>query len=57
MVKVVGGRSVNGRFWIFGVGLTDVAYDLAVMDRKTGAVWRRRGESGRLESFAETNAF
>lgn len=57
VVKVVDGRSVNGRFWIFGAGLTDVAYDLAVTDRKTGAVWRRAAEAGRLESFADTAAF
>ncbi len=57
VVKVVDGRSVNGRFWIFGAGLTDVAYELAVTDRTTGAGWHRAAEPGRLESFADTSAF
>lgn len=56
-IKVVDGRFLNGRFWVFGAGLTDVAYDLGVTDMKTGVTWTHRAEPGRLESFADTDAF
>ena len=36
-VKIVDGRPVNGRFWIFYGGLTDVEYTLTVTDAVTGA--------------------
>ena len=36
-VKIVDGRPVNGRFWVFYGGLTDVEYTLTVTDAVTGA--------------------
>jgi photosystem II stability/assembly factor-like uncharacterized protein len=56
-VKVVDGRLVNGKFWVFVAALTDVEYDLTVSDTQTGSVWRHHNLSGRLESLADTNAF
>ena len=36
-VKIVDGRPVNGDFWVFYGGLTDVEYTLTVTDAVTGA--------------------
>jgi hypothetical protein len=36
-VKIVDGRPVNGYFWVFYGGLTDVGYTLTVTDAVTGA--------------------
>jgi hypothetical protein len=57
VVKVVDGSAVNGDFWVFGGGLTDVEYDLSITDTATGAVWRRHNAGGELASFADTAAF
>lgn len=35
-VKILDGRSVNGQFWVFYGGLTDLEYSLAVTDDATG---------------------
>jgi plastocyanin len=37
VVKVLDGCPVNGRFWVFAAGLTDVAVTLTVTDTATGA--------------------
>ncbi len=37
-VKVVDGRVVNGHFWIFFAGLTDLEYTVTVTDTTTGVV-------------------
>jgi photosystem II stability/assembly factor-like uncharacterized protein len=38
MVKVLNGCGLNGNFWIFAAGLTDVNVVMTVTDRQTGAV-------------------
>jgi hypothetical protein len=38
LVKVLDGCGVNGRFWVFAGGLTDVQVELTVSDTLTGAV-------------------
>ena len=57
VVKVVDGRSVNGKFWLFGGQLTNVEYTLEVTDTVTGVVWTHHNPDGTLESFADTSAF
>jgi hypothetical protein len=57
VVKVVDGGAVNGRFWVFVAGLTDVEYDLQIRDVVTGAVWSRHNAAGVLQSYADTDAF
>ncbi len=37
MVKVLDGQAINGHFWVFYGGLTDVEFDLLVTDTFTGA--------------------
>ena len=56
-VKVLDARSYNGAFWVFHGALTNVEYDLTVIDTQTGAVWRHQNPSGHFGSGADTAAF
>ena len=57
VVKVVDGRSFNGRIWVFYGALSDVEYTIAVTDSQTGTVRTYRNPQGRLASVADTAAF
>ena len=46
VVKVLDGCGVNGRFWVFAAGLTNVEVTLEVTDTVTGARWSRRQPAG-----------
>ncbi len=39
LVKVIDGCALNGRYWVFLAGLTDVETHLTVEDTRTGQVW------------------
>jgi ELWxxDGT repeat protein len=57
VLKVLDGRPVNGKFWVFYGALSSVEYTLTVTDTETGAVKTYRNPSGRLGSVADTGAF
>ena len=57
VVKVLDGRSVNGKFWVIYGSLTDVAFTLTVADTQTGAVRTYVNPQGQLASVADTSAF
>jgi hypothetical protein len=57
MIKVLDGRAVNGRYWVFFGALSDVEYEVTVTDTTTGAVKTYRNEQGTLASVADTSAF
>ena len=38
LLKVLDGCGLNGRFWVFAAGLTDVRTDITVADTQTGAI-------------------
>jgi hypothetical protein len=38
VIKVVDGRALNGKFWVFAAGLTNVGVAITVVDTSTGAV-------------------
>jgi hypothetical protein len=57
MIKVLDGRPVNGHFWVFHAGLSEVAYTLTVTDTVTGAVKAYENPAGQLASRADTSAF
>ncbi|HEY6051229.1 MAG TPA: IPT/TIG domain-containing protein, partial [Thermoanaerobaculia bacterium] len=57
VVKVVDGRAVNGKFWVFYGALSDVEYQITVTDLVTGAVKVYSNPAGTLASVADTNAF
>ncbi len=57
VVKVLDGREVNGRYWVFYGALSNVEYTLRVTDTATGRVQTYRNPSGSLASVGDTNAF
>jgi hypothetical protein len=57
VVKVLDGRAVNGRFWVFYGALTDVEYTVLVRDTVTGQVRTYHNPAGQLRSHADTSAF
>jgi len=57
VVKVLDGRAVNGKFWVFYGGLTDVEYEITVTDTVTGAVKSYLKPVGDLTGGADTSAF
>ena len=57
MVKVLDGRPVNGRFWVFFGALSDVAYTIRVTDTETGEQRTYVNPRGQLASHADTSAF
>jgi len=57
VLKVVDGRGLNGKFWVFYGALSNVEYTLTVTDTETGAVHTYRNPSGRFASVGDTGAF
>jgi photosystem II stability/assembly factor-like uncharacterized protein len=57
VVKVLDGRSVNGKYWVFYGSLTNVEFTLTVTDTLTGAVKTYFNPQGQLASAADTSAF
>ncbi len=57
VLKVLDGRALNGKFWVFYGALSDVEYTLTVTDTATGAVKEYKNPRGRLASVADTGAF
>ncbi len=57
VVKVLDGRTINGRFWIFYGALTNVEYWLTVTDTATGKVRTYHNPQGTLASRSDTSAF
>jgi ELWxxDGT repeat protein len=57
VLKVLDGRALNGKFWVFYGALSNVEYELTVTDTETGTVKTYRNPSGRLASVADTGAF
>jgi hypothetical protein len=57
LVKVIDGRAVNGHFWVFLGGLSDVAYTLTLTDRATDKVRTYTNTPGAVTSRADTSSF
>jgi photosystem II stability/assembly factor-like uncharacterized protein len=55
LVKVLDGRPLNGRFWVFLAGLSSVDYTATVTDTDTGATKSYHHASGALASSADTS--
>jgi ELWxxDGT repeat protein len=56
-VRVVDGTAVNGRFWVYYGGLTNVEYELTVTDMVTGKVKTYKNLRGRYASAGDRLAF
>ncbi|HSK76602.1 MAG TPA: ELWxxDGT repeat protein [Thermoanaerobaculia bacterium] len=57
VVKVLDGRPVNNKFWLFYGALSNVEYTLTVTDTETGKVKAYKNPSGRFGSVGDTGAF
>ena len=57
VVKVLDGRAINGHFWVYYGGLSDVEYTITVTDSKTGATEIYHNPASRLASGSDTSAF
>lgn len=57
VIKVVDGRVVNNKFWVFFGALSDVKYTITVTDSQTGTVKTYVNQQGTLASVADTSAF
>ena len=57
VVKVLDGRALNGRFWVFYGALSNVEYDITVTDTTIGQVTRYRNPAQRFGSAGDTQAF
>jgi hypothetical protein len=57
VLKVLDGRPLNDKFWVFYGALSNVEYTLTVTDTVTGVVKTYINPSGRLASVADTEAF
>ena len=56
VVKILDGRSINNRFWVFYGALSNVEYTLTVTDTQTGRTKTYRNPQGTLASVADTSA-
>ena len=56
-VKVLDGRPLNGKFWVFFGALSDVEYTVTVTDTATNAMRSYRNARGTLCGQADTAAF
>ena len=56
-VKVLDGRVINGQFWVFYGGLTDLEYTLSVKENATGIVKSYHKAPGSAEGGFDTSGF
>ena len=56
-VKVIDGRSLNHAFWVFYGSLSNVEFELTVVDTATGDTWTRSNPSGTFASNGDVEAF
>jgi hypothetical protein len=57
VAKVVDGRPLNGRFWVYYGALSNVEYTLTVTDTVTGSSIPYHNPSGRFASVGDIDAF
>ena len=56
-VKILDGTAVNGEFWVFYGGLTDLEYTLTVRENQTGRIKTFRKEGGSATGGFDTSGF
>jgi len=56
IVKILDGRPLNGRFWVFYGALSDVEYRVTVTDTVTGAQATYHNPPGELCGLGDINA-
>ena len=56
-VKILDGRAVNGKFWVFYGALSDVEYTITVTDTETGESKTYHNPPGEICGRADVGAF
>jgi hypothetical protein len=56
-VKVIDGRGTNHAWWVFYGSLSNVEFELTVIDTETGDTWTRSNPSGTFASGGDIEAF
>lgn len=56
-VKVIDGRGTNDAYWVFYGSLSNVEFELTVVDTETGEIWTRENPSGTFASGGDIEAF
>ncbi len=56
-VKVIDGRGTNNAWWVFYGSLSNVEFELTVVDTDTGEIWTRENPSGTFASYGDIEAF
>ena len=56
-VKVIDGRGTNNAWWVFYGSLSNVEFELTVVDTDTGGIWTRENPSGTFASNGDIEAF
>lgn len=56
LVKMLDGRAINGHYWFFAAGLTDVEYRITVTDTTTGAARVYDSAAGEVCGIGDTGA-
>ena len=56
-VKVIDGRGTNNAWWVFYGSLSNVEFELTVVDTTTGDIWTRSNPSGTFASGGDIEAF
>ncbi len=56
-VKVIDGRGTNNAWWVFYGSLSNVEFELTVVDTETGETWTRENPSGTFASYGDIEAF
>jgi lysophospholipase L1-like esterase len=57
VVKVLDGRTLNDKYWVFYGALSDVEYTITVKDSRSGRSKEYRNAQGTLASMGDTSAF
>lgn len=57
VIKVLDGRGVNGKYWVFFGSLTSVEFTMTVRDSLTGRTRTYFNTSGQMASVGDTSAF
>jgi hypothetical protein len=57
VVKALDARAVNGKFWVFYGALSNVEYEVVVLDTQTGESRRYRNPATQFASAGDTAAF
>ena len=56
VLKVLDGTAINGHYWVFFGALTNIEYEISVLDTHTGRVVRYVNPANRFASEGDTTA-